>query len=114
MTRAALLILAATLGGCVSIVVVRSDGAPARVSAGIGGVRVIHAPGDALSVSQRTLGLSKTCGLIGVGYTAARCSVIPADSCGVAIVQSPPKSALPHWRWIADETVAHCLKGTPK
>ena len=100
-----------SLSAC-AIVTVHTDGASPRLSAWLGGVRVEAAPRTALTVSPKTLGLFAACGLYGVGYTSARCITIPADTCGLAIIQNPPQSSLPHWSWLFDQTQAVCLKGT--
>lgn len=112
-----LLAAALMLGGCVSIVSVRSEGGPARLSVWAGGVRIERGRGDAVSVSQRTLGLAAVCGLVGLGFTQARCAVIDPASCGVAILEtdrpaSPAPSAL--LTDISGASRAHCLKEGPR
>lgn len=110
--RGLLIAALALLSGCVSIVEVRSDGVAPKISLHLGSITVKAAPRTALTVSQKTVGLFASCGAYGVGYVSARCVTIPADTCGVAIIQNSVPEPLSRWSWLFDQTAAACLKGT--
>ena len=84
--------LALLLSGCVSVVRVCGPDPVVTTHAGLGVSVAPHATA--------------------VGIYKTTVTAIP-PTCGVAIIQNPQPSALPHWRAIAGQVAAHCLKGEP-
>ncbi len=80
------------LSGCVTIVQVCPDDAT-----------VVHAGALGLTIAPHTVSL---------GLTDAKVVAIPANGCGVAIIENPSPSSRAFWSTVSDRTKAHCLKGT--
>lgn len=103
------LIAAAALGGC-TIVEVRAEGAPPRLSAWPLGVRVDRGANGAVSVNSQSVGPYAGCGVVGLGYQ--HCDQIAVDpaSCGVAIIEKPATSDRSVLARISDQSRATCLR----
>ena len=106
--------LALLLSGC-TIVSVSGDGHRPALRAYLGGVKVETDKESATVVQQVTIGVARLCtGEVTLGLTSSRCTRLPTEGCGVAVVYSPPLGALPHWTATSKAIRAHCLsKGTP-
>jgi len=73
--RAAALTALALLGGCVSVVEVKTPGEKPEMSIWPFGVRIERRVGDSITARQATLGVSYLCGVVAAGASVVACSV---------------------------------------
>lgn len=100
------------LGGCISIVEVRTPDAPPALSVYPFGVKIQKAnASDAMTVDVTTIGAAAdtNCGVFGVGVIKASCAAIDARSCGIAIVHPDKDADIDFLARISGSTQAECL-----
>jgi hypothetical protein len=101
--------LALALCGCVSIVEVRTNDAPPKLSLYPFGVNVERGENDtAIDVSALSLGAVSSCYTAGFGILRTHCALVDPRACAAALIRSGDPAALDWWGRIAAEAEAFC------
>ncbi len=107
--RAAIILAALLVSGCVSIVEVHSDGAEPKLSIWPLGVKIERGKADAIAVRTTALGAAYGCDTAALGAMSASCILIDQPACGVAVVYPDDKTDMTLLKRIGRETAVRCL-----